>query len=241
MRAAVLLWLSPTSATESLMRVYNLPVVFFDLDDTLINKDANSLWIRWRAKRERWAIVEALLALASLYRAYKKGRVTHWRLSNYYRTRTRGMTLSEYRARVDAFFRERGQLHIYPQAASLLFAYRRQGSEVVMITGADDVVAQVYARALGIQHVISNRLRLQDDHITGLERPLCYGPGKVALAEQFLQQRGLTFSDAVFYTDSHADLPLLQRVAQPVVLNPNPQLRTAAAEQGWPCLDWRAD
>lgn len=168
------------------MRVYNLPVVFFDLDDTLINKDANSLWIRWRAKRERWAIVEALLALASLYRAYKKGRVTHWRLSNYYRTRTRGMTLSEYRARVDAFFRERGQLHIYPQAASLLFAYRRQGSEVVMITGADDVVAQVYARALGIQHVISNRLRLQDDHITGLERPLCYGPGKVALAEQFL-------------------------------------------------------
>lgn len=223
------------------MRVYNLPVVFFDLDDTLINKDANSLWIRWRAKRERWAIVEALLALASLYRAYKKGRVTHWRLSNYYRTRTRGMTLSEYRARVDAFFRERGQLHIYPQAASLLFAYRRQGSEVVMITGADDVVAQVYARALGIQHVISNRLRLQDDHITGLERPLCYGPGKVALAEQFLQERGLTFSDAVFYTDSHADLPLLQRVAQPVVLNPNPQLRAAAAEQGWPCLDWRAD
>ena len=241
MRAAVLLWLSSTSATESLMRVYNLPVVFFDLDDTLINKDANSLWIRWRAKRERWAIVEALLALASLYRAYKKGRVTHWRLSNYYRTRTRGMTLSEYRARVDAFFSERGQLHIYPQAASLLFAYRRQGSEVVMITGADDVVAQVYARALGIQHVISNRLRLQDDQITGLERPLCYGPGKVALAEQFLQQRGLTFSDAVFYTDSHADLPLLQRVAQPVVLNPNPQLRAAAAEQGWPCLDWRAD
>ncbi len=223
------------------MRVYNLPVVFFDLDDTLINKDASSLWIRWRAKRERWAIVEALLALASLYRAYKKGRVTHWRLSNYYRTRTRGMTLSEYRTRVDAFFRERGQLHIYPQAASLLFAYQRQGSEVVMITGADDVVAQAYARALGIQHVISNRLRLQDEQITGLERPLCYGPGKVELAQQFLQERGLTFKDAVFYTDSHADLPLLQMVAQPVVLNPNPQLRTAAAEHNWPCLDWRTD
>lgn len=223
------------------MRVYNLPVVFFDLDDTLINKDASSLWIRWRAKRERWAIVEALLALASLYRAYKKGRVTHWRLSNYYRNRTRGMTLSEYRTRVDAFFRERGQLHIYPQAASLLFAYQRQGSEVVMITGADDVVAQAYARALGIQHVISNRLRLQDEQITGLERPLCYGPGKVELAQQFLQERGLTFKDAVFYTDSHADLPLLQMVAQPVVLNPNPQLRTAAAEHNWPCLDWRTD
>src|SRR5690606_23901856 len=170
MRAAVLLWLTSTSATESLMRVYNLPVVFFDLDDTLINKDANSLWIRWRARRERWALVEAFLALASLYRAYKKGRITHWRLSNYYRTRTRGMTLAEYQQRVERFFEERGQLHIYPQAASLLFAYQRQGAELVMITGADDVVAQVYARALGIRHVISNRLRLQDNRITGLEQ-----------------------------------------------------------------------
>src|SRR5690606_40984822 len=108
MRTAVLIWPSSTSATESLMRVYNLPVVFFDLDDTLINKDASSLWIRWRAKRERWAIVEALLALASLYRAYKKGRVTHLRLSNYYRTRTRGMTLSVYHTWVDDFLPEIG-------------------------------------------------------------------------------------------------------------------------------------
>lgn len=221
------------------MRVYQLPVVFFDLDDTLINKDANSLWIRWRARRERWALVEAFLALASLYRAYKKGRITHWRLSNYYRTRTRGMTLAEYQQRVERFFEERGQLHIYPQAASLLFAYQRQGAELVMITGADDVVAQVYARALGIRHVISNRLRLQDNRITGLERPLCYGHGKVTLAKRFLNERGLNFRDAVFYTDSHADLPLLEQVGQPVVLNPNPQLREAAAEHGWPCLDWR--
>jgi len=94
------------------MQVYDVPVAFFDLDDSLINKDANSLWIRWRARRERWAVVEAMLALASLYRAYKKGRVTHWRLSNYYRTRTRGMTPEEYQARGERFFEERGQLHI---------------------------------------------------------------------------------------------------------------------------------
>lgn len=221
------------------MQIYNYPVVFFDLDDSLINKDANSLWIKWRFKHERWALVEASQALASLYRAYKKGRVTHRRLSNYYRTRTRGMTLDQYRLQVQRFFQERGRLHIYPQAASLLFAYRRQGTQLVMITGSDDVVAAAYSEALGIDHVISNRLKVEQQRITGLELPMCYGDGKVALAAQFLQQQGLSFADAAFYTDSHSDLPLLQAVAQPVVLNPNSALRESALQHGWPCLDWR--
>lgn len=223
------------------MRIFPYPVIFFDLDDSLINKDANSLWIRWRAKHERWAIVEGILALTSLYRAYKKGKVTHWKLSNYYRTRTHNLTPQEYQQRVNEFFEERGQLHIYPQAASLLFAYQQQGAEIVMITGADDAVAKAYAKALGIKEVISNRLEIDEENqrILGLQQPLCYGPGKVILAAEFLQQRGLSFANCAFYTDSHADLPLLEKVAQPVVLNPNEELRKIAQERGWPCLDWR--
>ena len=221
------------------MQVYDVPVVFFDLDDSLINKDANSLWIKWRFKRERWAMVEAMQALASLYRAYKKGKVTHSKLSGYYRTRTRGMTLEEYQQRVGQFFSERGNLHIYPQAASLLFAYQRQGTELVMITGSDDVVAQAYARELGIPHVISNRLLEENGEITGLQLPMCYGDGKVELAQQFLAGRNLTLADAAFYSDSHSDIPLLESVAQPVVLNPNNELRDYATEHKWPVLDWR--
>jgi len=221
------------------MQVYDLPVVFFDLDDSLINKDANSLWIKWRFKHERWALVEALQALASLYRAYKKGKVTHGRLSGYYRTRTRGMSLEQYQRKVAHFFAERGNFHIYPQAASLLFAYQRQGSDIVMITGSDDVIAQAYGKALGIRHVISNRLSVEQGEITGLQHPMCYGEGKVQLAGEYLRQRGLTFADAAFYTDSHSDAPLLEQVAQPVVLNPNSALRQMALQRQWPCLDWR--
>ena len=223
------------------MRVYPHPVVFFDLDDSLINQDANSLWILWRAKHERWAFVEGLQALASLYRAYKKGTVTHRRLSNYYRTRTHGLTLTQYQQRVTQFFQERGQLHIYPQAASLLFAYRRQGSKIVMITGADETVAEIYAHALGIEYVICNRFEREGERIIGLQRPLCYGEGKVTLAKEFLQQQQFDFKDCAFYTDSHADLPLLKKVDQPVVLNPSRELRTAAQQHGWPCLDWRVE
>lgn len=223
------------------MRVYSYPVIFFDLDDTLTNKDANTLWIKWRAKHERWALVEGLLAILSLYRAYKKGKITHGRLSQYYRTKAYGLTLDEYQERVEQFFAERGRMHIYPQAASLLFAYRQNDCELVLITAADEVMARAYGDALGIDHVLSNRLDVQDDCIVGLQKPLCYGHGKVKLARQFLEERNLSFKDCAFYTDSHADLPLLREVAQPVVLNPNARLKEIAEQLNWPCLDWREE
>ena len=221
------------------MKVYDVPVVFFDLDDSLINKDANSLWIRWRFRRDRWAMVEGVQALLSLYRAYKKGRVTHTRLSNYYRTRTRGMTLADYQSSVERFFNERGQLHIYPQAASLLFAYQRQGTRIVMITGADEVVAEAYGRELGIGDVISNRLDVAETQIKGLQKPLCYGIGKVDMARRFLSGSGYSLDQVAFYSDSHADLPLLEQVGFPVVLNPTQILADVAQQRDWPVLDWR--
>ena len=222
-------------------RVYDAPVVFFDLDDTLINKDASSLWIKWRFRRERWAVVEAIKALASLYRAYKKGRVTHRRLSSYYKTRTRGMTLADYQQYVADFFRERGHLYIYPQASALIFAYQRQGSKLVMITGQDEVMAQAYANELGMEYVIGNRLALENDKIVGLQQPLCYGDGKVRLAKEFARHHGFDLSKAAFYSDSHSDLPLLEAVRYPVVLNPNESLAEFAIRNNWPRIDWRKE
>jgi HAD superfamily hydrolase (TIGR01490 family) len=224
---------------EKTLKVYQATYVFFDLDDSLINKEASSLWIKWRAKFDRLAIVEAIQALASLYRAYKKGKVSHWRLSTYYRTRTKGMSLTDYQNHIDDFFRERGHLYIYPQAASLLFAYHRQGTKLVLITGQDEIMAKAYADALGLDFVIGNRFNTKDGKIIGLTKPLCYGQGKVEMAQQFAKEQGFELSQAVFYSDSHADLPLLEAVKQPVVLNPNQPLAELAEQRGWPRVDWR--
>ena len=224
---------------EKTLQVYQASYVFFDLDDSLINKDASSLWIKWRVRFDRWAILEAIQALTSLYLAYKKGKVSHWRLSYYYRTRTKGMSLSEYRQYIRDFFEQRGHLYIYPQAASLLFAYHRQGTKLVLITGQDEIMAKAYADALGLDFVIGNRFNIKNGKIMGLTKPLCYGEGKVEMAKAFAKQQGFELSEAVFYSDSHADLPLLEAVNQPVVLNPNQQLAELAEQRGWPRVDWR--
>ena len=52
------------------------------------------------------------------------------------------------------------------------------------------------------------------------------------------QERGFLLEEATFYSDSYTDLPLLERVGEPVVVNPDPRLRREAARRGWRVERW---
>jgi phosphoserine phosphatase len=69
--------------------------------------------------------------------------------------------------------------------------------------------------------------------------PFCYGPGKVQRAERWAAEHGVELEQSYFYTDSLSDLPMLERVGQPRIVNPDPRLRREANRRGWPILDWR--
>ena len=70
------------------------------------------------------------------------------------------------------------------------------------------------------------------------QRPACYGPGKVHWAEAFAAANDVDLARSFFYTDSYTDLPMLERVGKPVVVNPDPRLLRTARRRGWPILDW---
>jgi phosphoserine phosphatase len=71
-------------------------------------------------------------------------------------------------------------------------------------------------------------------------RPACYGAGKVTRAESFAVEHGIDLRQSYFYSDSYSDLPMLERVGQPRVVNPDPRLRRAAQRRGWSAESWRA-
>jgi putative phosphoserine phosphatase/1-acylglycerol-3-phosphate O-acyltransferase len=64
--------------------------------------------------------------------------------------------------------------------------------------------------------------------------PLCYAAGKVYWAEAYAHEQGVDLDRSFFYTDSISDMPMLQRVGCPVVVNPDYRLRRYARRQGWP-------
>ncbi len=60
--------------------------------------------------------------------------------------------------------------------------------------------------------------------------------------EEWLQAQGLwwgSFENSYFYSDSHNDLPLMQKVNYPVAVDPDDKLRSHAQEKGWKIISLR--
>ena len=126
---------------------------------------------------------------------------------------------------------------IYDEGRELISAHKALGHEVVMLTSATRAQAAPFARELDIGHLCCTELETLDGRITGNFEP-CYGESKRDAAELFCAQRGLHVRDAWFYTDGIEDLPLLDRVGRPVVVNPKARLAKVAGERGWPHMEF---
>ena len=95
------------------------------------------------------------------------------------------------------------------------------------------------ARLLGIAHVVCTVFEERDGLLTGLHvRPACAGNGKVTMAERFASEHDVDLGASYFYTDSHADMGLLERVGIPRVITPDRRLRRQARLRGWRIEDW---
>jgi HAD superfamily hydrolase (TIGR01490 family) len=127
--------------------------------------------------------------------------------------------------------------HLLPAMAATVDAHRRAGHVVAILTSATCYLAAPLAADLGIEHILVTQLVVRDGRFTGeAVLPVCYGDGKTYWAERFAAAEGIELAQSYFYTDSITDLPVLERVGEPRVVNPDPRLRRLALRRGWPVL-----
>jgi HAD superfamily hydrolase (TIGR01490 family) len=149
----------------------------------------------------------------------------------------RGRDESAVRADCEAWYAGVIRPYVFPAMITTVGAHRRAGHVVAILTSATRYLAEPLAADLGIEHVLVTRLVVQDGVFTGeAVPPVCYGTGKTFWAERFARTEGIDFDRSYFYADSIADLPLLERVGEPRVVNPDPRLRRAAQRHGWKVL-----
>ena len=112
---------------------------------------------------------------------------------------------------------------------------------MAIVTGATPYVrvAKSSRASLRIDHVVATHLEVEVGRFTGrIHQPMSYGAGKVVLAEKLAAEQGFDLGEATFYSDSITDLPLLERVKTPIVVNPDRRLRRIALRRGWEIQVW---
>ena len=131
---------------------------------------------------------------------------------------------------------------VFPAAVEAIAGLRRDGYDVVLVTGSVDFVVEPLAKAIGASHVIANALEEKDEKFTGkLVGPAVADDEKRVRIEAYARGAGYDLSKCSAYGDSYSDLPMLECVGDPRVVSPQNSLRIKAQKEGWPVLEWGAE
>ena len=115
------------------------------------------------------------------------------------------------------------------------------GALVAVVTATNAFVTGPIVREFGIPHVVATIPAQQNGAFTGKPRGTpAFKAGKIERVDAWLESLGLhlgSFEHSWFYSDSHNDLPLMQRVTDPVAVDPDDTLRAPGRRcrsAGWP-------
>ncbi len=218
-----------------------MSLAIFDLDNTLLAGDSDYLWGQFLVEE---GLVDREYYERENRRFYEEYRAGSLDIHEFLAftlaplTRLDPQTLQALRAR---FMARKIQPIILPKARELLEHHRRAGRILLIVTATNRFVTEPIARALAVPHLLATEPEMRGGRYTGRVQDLpCFREGKVQRLEEWLRRTGYNLAGSWFYSDSHNDLPLLERVTHPVAVDPDETLAQHAEMKGWPIISLRS-
>jgi HAD superfamily hydrolase (TIGR01490 family) len=213
----------------------------FDLDNTLLTGDSDYEWAQFLIEigvLEREAYEKRN---QDFFDQYKAGTLDIHAFLDF-----KLAPLAQHpRAELDAWHAQFMRTKILPMitaAARRLVAERlHRGDLCAIVTATNSFVTAPIAREFGVDHLVATEPAQADGRFTG--KPFgtpCFREGKLTRVDEWLAAIGRRWDDFAashFYSDSHNDLPLLERVTHPVAVRPDASLKQIAAARGWEVID----
>jgi len=220
---------------------YGAEAAFFDLDKTIIAKSSalafgrpfySSGLIDRRAVLKS-AYVQFMFSLAGA----DEGQMNKMR--DAVAKMCKGWDVAQVQQIVDETLHDQVDPLVYAEAVDLIEMHRAAGHDVVIVSSSGSEVVTPIGRLLGVDHVIATKMDVEDGRYTGTIAFYAYGPNKALAIRELAEERGYDLANCYAYSDSITDLPMLEIVGNPTVVNPDKGLRKIAVERHWPISDFR--
>jgi len=215
-------------------------LAIFDLDNTLIADDSDYLWGQFLVDN---GIVDKDYyesANTKFYDDYKQGNLDMVEFLKFSLQPLADNPVEQLYSWREQFIQEIIKPLMLKSAEELIAKHKARGDTLMVITATNRFVTEPIVNLYGIEHLLATTPEFVDGRYTGSFSGIpCFREGKVKTLEAWLQQSNNTLEGSWFYSDSHNDLPLLQRVDYPVAVDPDEKLEQFAKSSNWPVITLR--
>ena len=216
-------------------------IAFFDLDQTLIAVNSARMWIRREVALGHISKSQALRAAAWLVQ-YELGFASVEEAVGRAIAALAGTRSADIKERTSSFYERQVRPLFRPGALAEVASRRQSADRLVLLTSSSNYMAELVAEELELHGMLCNHLEVDAAgfHTGRTVGPICFGVGKLTHALAEAGRHGVDLSECSFFTDSFADLPVLEQVGRAVAVNPDPRLKRVAKSRGWEVVDWGA-
>jgi HAD superfamily hydrolase (TIGR01490 family) len=218
----------------------SMALVIFDLDSTLIGGDSDYLWGEFLVQNNYVDATKFAAQNAQFYEEYKAGTLD---IMAYQRFALKPLsehsmeTLNKWHAQFMETFIEP---IILPKALALVNEHKNKGDRVMIITATNTFVTRRIGLRYGIAELLGTNGEIKNKRYTGeVEGVPTFQAGKVTRLNEWLKRENESLEGSFFYSDSFNDLPLLEIVENPIVVDADDKLLEIAQTRGWPSISLR--
>ena len=218
-------------------------LALFDLDNTLLEGDSDHAWGEFLISN---SLVEEKAHRDKndhFYDQYKQGALDIHGYVAFTLEPVMQLDRIQRKQLLAEFMKQSVEPIILDKGRELVRTHLDAGDFCIIITATNEFLSTPIATLFNADLIIATELQISNDMYNGkISGTPCYQDGKVLKLNAWLDQQETRFnlSDAVFYSDSINDLPLLQEVATPVAVDPDQRLLEKAESEGWRILTLRS-
>jgi len=216
-----------------------MALAVFDLDKTLITGDSDFLWGEFMSENGMVDRANYQKRNADFFKQYTLGKLNISEYLEFCLEPLSRFSYDELRNYHRSFLEEKIRPIISNDAIKQVEKHRDQGDTLLVLTATNRFITSPIVAEFGIENLLATEIELIDERYTGkvLGKP-CFQEGKIEHLKRWISNRNISLDDSHFYSDSHNDLPTLELVDYPNVVNPDDKLREIALKRNWPIHHW---
>ena len=214
-------------------------LLIFDLDNTLLAGDSDRNWGIFLSEQQ---IVDASYLDESerFYNNYYEGSLDIDGFLSFCLRPLVANDMSVLLGLRDQFIEEKIKPIVTKVGKDLIDKAQSQGKEVIIATATNDFVTRPIADIFDVSVLIATEFEIKNNSFTGrvIGSP-CFRDGKLNKVTKWISDNNFDLSKASFYSDSFNDLPLLEKVKTPVIVDGDDKLVEIGKNRDWDCVSFR--